>query len=158
MILDEIGKNHFFMKIFKNWTGQHFGEDQKNVEMWWNSNFNRITDSESSNISLVGRIKKLRTAAWMQDQFLETVTSRTNFRWRVKNTSLAIPCQNQEECFAPFDLKQTKTIRNIKKLKNNREHDLTCLSVHFLGQILSCSFFYGFHDFRKLNSIRNHIF
>ena len=37
----------------------------------------------------------------MQHDFLETGASRTNFRWRVKNTSLATPCQNQEERFAP---------------------------------------------------------
>ena len=51
----------------------------------------------------------------MQHDFLETDASCINFRWRVKNTSLAIPWQNQEECFAPFDFKQTKTTINKKK-------------------------------------------
>ena len=62
MILDEIGENHFFMKIFKKMTDS-FDEDRNQPGIKSNLNFNSTTDSESSNISLVGGIKKLKTIA-----------------------------------------------------------------------------------------------
>ena len=50
-------------------------------------------------------------------------------------------------------LNQKKDKNKPKEPKRDRDHDLTCLSVHFLGQFLSLSFFeifWCFSWFRKL--------
>ena len=127
--------------------------------MKWNWKFNLTAENESSNITFLRKKKILEINTHWNYHLFKTELSRTNFRWRLIFSSLPTLGQNQEECFAPFQIKMIAKERKPAKNRNRTAFGaLTLISIHFLGQFLSLSFSHVFDDFRKLNSISNHAF